>query len=71
MILVMLDLSFLDTVDHKILLKRLCGHFGFEGNCNAISHIISLERVMSYNIPQGSNLGPDDYSDSLLQSEML
>ena len=77
-ILVMLDLSAaFDTVDHNILLKRLRGHFGIEGNCHAwiksylfervqqvlIGSNLSSEKVMGYNIPQGSILGPDEYSD--------
>ena len=77
-ILVLLDLSAaFDTVNHKILLQRLHDQFGIEGQahkwitsylhnrCQRVmtDNLLSSEAFLSLNVPQGSILGPGEYSD--------
>ena len=77
-LLVMLDLSAtFDTVDHSILLKRLQTQQGFDGNILnwiqsylhqrtqsvVVNGKISQRKTKDCDVPQGSVLGPDFYSD--------
>ena len=77
-ILVMLYLSAaFDTVDHPILIKRLYNTFGIQGKSLdwiksyllnrtqqiCIQNLLSDTKILKYNVPQGSILGPDFYSD--------
>jgi len=74
---VLLDLSAaFDTIDHNVLLNRLCTVFGFKNNviswfktylCNRICRIkiandFSDPTVLHYGIPQGSCVGPQMFS---------
>ena len=75
-ILLMLDLSAaFDTIDHDILLARLCDGYGITGNaldrfrCYLISRIqrvviedsVSGDQELDLGVPQGSVLGPRIY----------
>ena len=77
-ILVLLDLSAaFDTVNHQILLRRLENQFGIKGTAiqwmtsylkNRVQKVkikqsTSSEAVLNLNVPQGSILGPGEYSD--------
>ena len=77
-ILVLLDLSAaFDTVNHRILLQRLHDQFGIKGHAHKwirsylqnrcqqvmIENSLSTEVVLALNVPQGSILGPSEYSD--------
>ena len=77
-LLVLLDLSAaFDTVNHTILLSRLQNRFGICGTALewmasylherkqqvVIDGIYSSEATLKLNVPQGSILGPDEYSD--------
>ena len=77
-ILVLLDLSAaFDTVNHRILLQRLHDQFEIKGHAHKwimsylqnrcqqvmIENSLSTEVVLTLNFPQGSILGPSEYSD--------
>ena len=77
-ILVLLDLSAaFDTVNHQILLERLQNQFGIVGKAHKwiksylhnrcqkvmVEHFVSNEVRLTLNVPQGSILGPSEYSD--------
>ena len=77
-ILVLLDLSAaFDTVNHRILLQRLHDQFGIKGHAHKwkmsylqnrcrqvmIENSLLTEVVLTLNVPQGSILGPSEYSD--------
>ena len=74
--LLMLDLSAaFDTIDHHILLSRLCNVYGITGNAlnwfrsyliGRIQHVViedsvSVDQEMGFGVPQGSVLGPKIY----------
>ena len=76
-ILVMLDLSAdFDTIDHSILLERLQRDFGFDGSVLKLFHsyltnrtlsvsiknTLSSKQRLSFDVPQGSVLGPILYT---------
>ena len=73
MILVLLDLSAaFDTIDHKILIRRLQNRYGINGNALgwfesyisersqavSINEAVSEKLYLNYGVPQGSKLGP-------------
>ena len=75
-VLIMLDLSAaFDTIDHKILLRRLKNHYGLSGTVLewiasylsdrrqvvSIEGCESTEIVLDFSVPQGSGLGPRYY----------
>ena len=75
-ILLMLDLSAaFDTIDHDILLSRLCNVYGINGDApdwfmcyltGRIQHIViedavSIAQAFGFGVPQGSVLGPKIY----------
>ena len=75
-ILLMLDLSAaFDTIDHDILLSRLCNVYGITGNALdwfrsyltgriqrvVIEDSVSVDQELDFGIPQGSVLGPRIY----------
>ena len=77
-LLVMLDLSAaFDTVNHSILIKRLETQVGLQGTVIdwtksylqdrtqsvMITNCCSTKKTKDCDVPQGSVLGPDDYSD--------
>ena len=77
-ILVLLDLSAaFNTANHRILLQILHDQFGIKGHAhkwimsylqNRCQHVmiensLSTEVVLTLNVPQGSILGPSEYSD--------
>ena len=72
----MLDLSAaFDTIDHDILLSRLCNVYGITGNaldwfrsyltgriqCVVIEDSVSVDQELDFGVPQGSVLGPRIY----------
>ena len=74
--LLMLDLSAaFDTIDHDILLSRLCNVCGITGNaldwfrsyltgriqCVVIEDSVSVDQELDFGVPQGSVLGPRIY----------
>ena len=75
-ILLMLDLSAaFDTIDHDILLSRLCNVYGITGNALdwfrsyltgriqrvVIENAVSGDQELGFGVPQGSVLGPKIY----------
>ena len=75
-ILLMLDLSAaFDTIDHDILLSRLCNVYGITGDALdwfrsnltgriqrvVIEDAISVDQELGFEVPQGSVLGPKIY----------
>ena len=75
-ILLMLDLSAaFDTIDHDILLSRLCNVYGITGNALdwfrsyltgriqrvVIENSVSVDQEQDFGVPQGSLLGPRIY----------
>ena len=75
-ILLMLDLSAaFDTIDHDILLSRLCNVYGITGDaldwfrsyltCRiqrvVIEDTVSIDQELGFGVPQGSVLGPKIY----------
>ena len=75
-ILLMLDLSAaFDTIDHDILLSRLCNVYGITGDaldwfrsyltgriqCVVIEDAVSVDQEHGFGVPQGSVLGPKIY----------
>ena len=75
-ILLMLDLSAaFDTIDHDILLSRLCNVYGITGNALdwfrsyltgriqrvVIEDSVSVDQELDFGVPQGSVLGPRIY----------
>ena len=75
-ILLMLDLSAaFDTIDHDILLSRLCNVYGITGNALdwfrsyltgriqrvVIEDSVSVDKELDFGVPQGSVLGPIIY----------
>ena len=75
-ILLMLDLSAaFDTIDHDILLSRLCNVYGITGNSLdwfrsyltgriqrvVIEDSVSVDQELDFGVPQGSVLGPRIY----------
>ena len=75
-ILLMLDLSAAcDTIDHDILMLRLCNVYGITGNALGwfssyligriqrvvIEDFVSIDQEMGFGVPQGSVLGPNIY----------
>ena len=75
-ILLMLDLSAaFDTIDHDILLSRLCNVYGITGNALdwfrsyltgriqriVIEDSVSVDQELNFGVPQGSMLGPRIY----------
>ena len=75
-ILLMLDLSAaFDTIDHDILLARLCNVYGITGNALdwfrsyltgriqrvVIEYSVSVDQELDFGVPQGSVLGPIIY----------
>ena len=75
-ILLMLDLSAaFDTIDHDILLSRLCNVYGITGNALdwfrsyltgriqrvVIENAVSGDQELGFGVPQGSVLGPMIY----------
>ena len=75
-ILLMLDLSAaFDTIDHDILLARLCNDYGITGNALewfrsyltgriqrvVIEDSVSVDQELDFEVPQGSVLGPRIY----------
>ena len=75
-ILLMLDLSAaFDTIDHDILLARLCNVYGITGNALdwfrsyltgriqrvVIEDSVSVDQELDFGVPQGSVLGPRIY----------
>ena len=75
-ILLMLDLSAaFDTIDHDILLSRLCNVYDITGNALdwfrsyitgmiqrvVIEDSVSVDQVLDFGVPQGSVLGPKIY----------
>ena len=75
-ILLMLDLSAaFDTIDHDILLSRLCNVYGITGNALdwfrscltgriqrvVIEDSVSVDQELDFGVPQGSVLGPRFY----------
>ena len=74
-ILLMLDLSAFDTIDHDILLSRLCNVYGITGNALdwfrsyltdriqrvVIEDSVSVDQELYFGVPQGSVLGPRIY----------
>ena len=74
--LLMLDLSAaFDTIEHDILLSRLCNIYGITGDafdwfrsyltgriqCVVIENAVSGEQEIGFGVPQGSVLGPKIY----------
>lgn len=72
-VLILLDLSSaFDTLDHTVLIHRLCNEMGFSGSvlkwftsylsdrsfCVSMNNILSEMTPLSYGVPQGSVLGP-------------
>ena len=75
-ILLMLDLSAaFGTIDHDILLSRLCHVYGITGKaldwfrsyltgriqCVVIEDSVSVDQELGFGVPQGSVLGPNIY----------
>ncbi len=75
-VLIILDLlAAFDTIDHKILLRRLKHHYGLSGTVLewvrsylkdrrqmvSIQGCESAEKVLDFSVPQGSGLGPRYY----------
>ena len=75
-ILLMLDLSAaFDTIDHDILLSRVCNVYGITGNALywfrsyltdriqrvVIENAVSGDQELGFGVPQGSVLGPKIY----------
>ena len=68
-ILLMLDLSAaFDTIDHDILLSRLCNVYGITGDAltgriqrAVIENAVFGDQELGFGVPQGSVLGPKIY----------
>ena len=75
-LLLMLDLSAaFDTIDHDILLSRLCNVYGITGDALdwfrsyltgriqrvVIEDSVSVDQELDFGVPQGSVLGPRIY----------